>query len=161
MKCVMCENKKPLKKQHVTKKYTDSGLDNVTLHGVEYYKCNVCGEEYYGFGDQEQLHRLISQILIQKDGRLTGKECRFLRTFLGFSTQMFSRVSHYEVETISRMENGKSDVSDKYDVLIRLMVANKIPDRNYDLHDWLLRKNLKKITRIEFTSKKGEWKLAA
>jgi len=48
MKCTMCENEKPLKKERITVKYKDCGLDNVTLIGVTYYKCHQCGEEDQG-----------------------------------------------------------------------------------------------------------------
>jgi putative zinc finger/helix-turn-helix YgiT family protein len=159
MKCVMCDNNKLLKKQKTTKKYKESGLDNVTLHGVEYYKCDKCGEEYYGYGDQESLHALIARVLILKKELLTGKEVRFLRTYLGYSTTMFASLTCYTVESISRFETNDRDVSDKFDILVRAIVALKLPDpdRDYDLHDLWLNKQGESYNRIELNAKRNGW----
>ena len=107
MKCVMCDNKKDLKEKKVKKKYKESGLDNVTLNGVSYSKCDKCGEEYYGYGDLGKLHATIARLLIIKRGVLSGKEVRFLRTYLGLSTSFFAKLTGYTVEHISRIEMEK------------------------------------------------------
>ena len=161
MKCIACDNKKDLKKQKITAKYTQCGLDNVSLVGVDYLKCDQCGEEYFGFGDQEHLHSLIAKVLIKKDRPLIGKEFRFLRTYLGFSGRMLAKLIGYEPEHISRIENDKSKISSRLDVLMRSLVVNKLPDRDYDFHDWLLDEGKKSIQRIKIQSDKGQWKLAA
>lgn len=157
MKCVMCDNKKLLKKEALTMSYKQCGLDNVTLHGVDYYKCKKCGEEYYGFGKQEQLHALIARVLILKRDLLIGKEIRFLRTYLGYSTTVFAKLTGYEVETLSRIENGKQEISKKFDVLVRALVAIKLPDRDYDLHDIWLNEQGESYKRIELDAKKEGW----
>lgn len=157
MKCVMCDNKKILKKKFITKKYNESGLHNVTLQGVEHFKCDKCGEEYYGYGDQEKLHELIARVLILKKEVITGDEVRFLRTYLGFSTPMFSKLTGYTVETISRLENNKRPIQRSFDILVRSLVANKIPDRDYDLHDLWLNHEGENLKRIVLHSSKSGW----
>ncbi len=161
MKCVMCDNSKSLKKKRETIKYTACGLDNVTLKGVDYAKCDKCGEEYYGLGDQEKLHQLIASALIRKSGPLNGKEVRFLRKHLGYATEVFSKIVDYDVSTISRIENGKQAVQKHYDLVMRLAVLSLHPDRNYSVHDLLEKKSSSKAKTIEVQSQEGHWKIAA
>lgn len=162
MTCSMCDNKKPLKKTKITHKYKECGLDNVTLIGVEYSRCDKCGEEYYGYGNMEKLNEMIASVLVQKKEFLTGNEVRFLRKHLGYSGAMFAKIIGYDDATLSRLERGSQPVTKAFDRLIRFTVASKLPDRNYDLHDQILKDEGIKLDRIELTSiGHGEWKLKA
>ena len=161
MKCIMCDNKKELKKAKTTMKYKQCGLDNVVLHGVEYFKCEQCGEEYYGFGDQESLHSLIAKALIMKKSVLRGGELKFLRTFLGLSSAILAARVGVTKETISRYEHEKYPIPKTFDLLMKSLVANKLPDRSYDFHDAWLNKHSKDFKRIELNAEKDGWKLCA
>lgn len=160
MKCVMCDNLHSLKGKRAKMKYKECGLDNVTLYGVECFKCNRCGEEYTGYGDQEQLHAVIAGALISKKGKLTGEEVRFLRTYLGYSGAYFAKLTGYRKETISRFENNKHAIPIPFDRLVRSLVANKLPDRRYDLHELWLNEAGESFSRIEISAEKGKWHLA-
>jgi putative zinc finger/helix-turn-helix YgiT family protein len=155
----MCENEKELKTMSITYRYKDCGIDNVILHGVRESRCEECGEVYYNFGNLEVLHRLIAQHLIEKSDLLTGKEIRFLRKFLGYSSAVFSKLVGYEIEHLSRVENGKMPVQKIFDRLVRLMVAKRWPERNYDLQDLFLEGKVMKLDWLEFSLKGNEWKL--
>lgn len=160
MKCAMCENKKTLKKVSVTKSYKESGLDNITLIGVTVYKCDQCGEEYFNYGNMDQLHRLIAKVLLEKKGLLTGGEIRFLRKHIGYSGAMFAKLIGYEHETISRIETGASPVQPSFDRLVRFSVSSKISDRSYDLHDQILTGSGKTLKRIQLShNSHGEWRI--
>lgn len=163
MKCVICENPKSLKKKRITKKYTECGLDNVVLRSVECHKCDVCGEEYFGFNNMDQLHAEIARALIAKKGLLIGHEIRFLRTYLGYAGAVFAKLIGYRHETLSRIENHKQSSTKTLDILVRSLVANKLPDRNYKLHDMWLRESGESFKRIELRAQKDGWhvKLAA
>jgi len=157
-KYCICENDKPLKRELITKKYTFGGLDHVTLIGVEYFKCDVCGEEFYGYGNMIQLHQVIANALITKKGLLTGKEIRFLRKYLGYSGPIFGSLVKYEKETIYRIEGGSQPVTPSYDRLVRFLVASKLPSRDYDLHDLILKNELREFKRLELEQDRGgEW----
>ena len=145
--------------QRITEKYTLGGLNNVTLVGVEYYKCNVCGEAFYGYGDINQLHGVIANALITKKGLLSGKEIRFLRKYLGYSGPVFGNLVKYEKETIYRIEGGGQPVTDSYDRLVRFLVASKLPDREYDLHDLILKNKLHDYRRLELEQHRSGWKM--
>lgn len=159
MKCNMCENKKPLKKQYVSVKYKDCGLDNVTLANVESYRCDQCGEEYLGYGNMEKLHQVIAYVLLRKKGLLTGKEVRFLRSSVGYSGARFAKLLGYDAATVSRVETGAQKMTESFDRIVRFAVSGKMPDRDYDLHDQILNEGGKKFSRIELTpTSDGDWK---
>lgn len=158
----MCDNKKPLKKTRITHTYKESGLDNVTLVGVDFHRCDKCGEEYYGFGNMEKLNEAISYVLLRKRDFLTGPDVIFLRKHLGYSGTMFARIIGYDDSTLTKLERGAQPITKAFDRLIRFTVASKLPDRNYDLHDQILNGEGMDLKRIELTSNvHGDWKLKA
>lgn len=160
MNCSMCDSQKPMKTAPVRSyRYKECGLDNVILHGVKESRCEACGEVYVSYGDLEKLHTLIAHHLIRKADLLTGQEIRFLRKFLGFSSTVFAKLVGYEVEHLSRVENGKHDVQKTFDHLVRLLVAKHLPDRDYDLQDLFLDGKAMKIKWLEFSLKGKDWKL--
>lgn len=159
MKCSMCENTKNLKSVSIVHKYKESGLDNVILHGVKESRCEECGEIYMSFGDVDKLHQLIATHLIQKSDLLSGKEVRFLRKHLGYSGSVFSQLVGYEVEHLSRIENGKSAVQEIFDRLVRALVLEKMPDREYNLQDLFLEKKFMKLEWLEFSLTGSDWKI--
>ena len=165
MKCLNCENKKDIKKIVTNYKYKESGLNNVILQGVTFFKCEECNEEYYNFGDIEQLHNKIAEILLKKSDLLTAKEIRFLRKNVGYSGMMFAHLIGYSHEYLSRIENAKTEITESFDRLVRFAIATKsCKDRAYDLHDLILKKTGKNLIRIELEkTDNGDWeeKLAA
>ncbi|MFO1464071.1 MAG: YgiT-type zinc finger protein [bacterium] len=161
MKCVNCDNKKNLHREIQTIQYRQCGLDNVVLEGVDCFICDKCGARFYGFGDQDQLHALIASILIQKKSALVGKELRFLRKYLGFSTDYFGKISTYDPSSISRLENDQQQ-SGKYDRFIRVLAYSELPNRNYSLQDLFIEGRVINFTKISLApSTKGHWKVAA
>lgn len=161
MKCAMCENTKNLKKHIINYKYTDCGLDNVTLVGITSYRCNECGEEFFNFGDISNLHNTISELIIKKANLLIGSEIRFLRKNIGYSGAMFANLIGYAHESLSRIENEQQAVTESFDRLVRFAVVNKMPDRNYELHDLILNRKGNKLTRIKLKqTANGHWSQA-
>ena len=160
MKCSMCDNTKPLKSSSTTHRYKECGLDNVILHGVKESRCEECGEVYYGFGDVEKLHKLIAHCLINKADLLTGKEIRYLRKFLGYAGSVFAKLVGYEPEHLSRIEGGKTGVQPTFDHLVRELVAKRLPDRDYDLHNLFLDGKGTKLEWLEFSLSGKDWKAA-
>ena len=159
MICSMCESTKSLKLASITYKYKECGLDNVILHGVKEGRCEECGEIYRNFGDVSTLHQLIAGHLVRKADLLTGKEVRFLRKHLGYSGSVFAKLVGYEVEHLSRIENGKVSVQEVFDRLIRSLVLEKMPDREYDLQDLYLNNKFVKLEWLEFSLGGRGWKV--
>jgi putative transcriptional regulator len=162
MTCSMCDNSKSLKGEKITHKYKESGLDNVTLIGIEKFHCDQCGEEYFSYGNIEKLHTAIAHVLLRKKDLLTGLEVRFLRKHLGYSGAMFAKLIGYDDATLSRLETGANPITRTFDHLVRFSVASKIPNRNYDLHDQILTGGGVNTNRIQLKAMpKGEWELKA
>lgn len=155
MKCVMCDNKKSLKKEVVTLRYNECGLNNVVLAGVIKHSCPECGEEYFNYGNIEQLHSLIKTALIVKKDLLTGSEIRFLRKQMGFSKEFFAHVLGVEIRTVFRWESNKN-ITKQVDRSIRMAASLKEPDRDYKFHEQLLddtKSKKYKLMKIKVTGK--------
>lgn len=160
MHCVMCPSRKKLEKELITDKY-NVPLLNITLHGVAKSQCGECGEAYYNFGDMEGLDNSIAECLIKKKGSLTGKEIKFLRKHLHYSSATLAKLVGYSAEHLSRIENGETVPQKVFDLLIRTLALEKQPSRDYVLQDLFLEDKLVKVGQLEFyRSSIGEkWKL--
>jgi putative zinc finger/helix-turn-helix YgiT family protein len=137
IECTNCTYEKPIEGKKIRKKY-DALLDFLTVEAYE-YRCPECGEVYYSYGDIESLNRTIVSLLSQKEGPLTGAEIKFLRKHLGYSTDTLARILGIEPATMSRIEN-KQEHSGTIDNFIRYLALNRIPDRDYGLHDQILKR---------------------
>jgi transcriptional regulator with XRE-family HTH domain len=98
--------------------FTDSGLSNVYLVGIKYFRCS-CGRITAEIPAIKQLLDLIARDLIEKREALTGDEVRFLRKRLGKKAKDFAVEVGIEPETLSRIENGHLLVGQQTDKLIR------------------------------------------
>jgi len=166
MECPSCDSNKPIKVEVIVHRFKESGLDNIVLHGVKLYRCAKCGETYYDFGDINQLNRLIADTLLRKKGLLAGSEIRFLRTYIGYSSEMFARIIGLSDKTsLSRIENDRAKVSAQVNMAVRYAVAGKMADRDYNLHDLIEaieNEDLISFKQAEFkASAKGNWQLQA
>lgn len=104
-------------------KYTESGLDNVTLTDVEVRRCPVCGYDEVVIPKMAQLHRILAEAVARKPGRLVPEEIRFLRQFLGWSGIEFARAFGVAPETVSRWENGAGTPSTAAEKLLRVLTV--------------------------------------
>lgn len=128
-RCVECGL--PLRLDHQTTPYPESGLDNVQLMNVPVWGCRN-GHEEFQIPAVEQLHALLTTMVLRKPAPLTGKEIRFLRKELGFSAKEFaSRIAITPVH-LSRMETGQRPIQPWMDLLIRLYVAGAISAKKHE-----------------------------
>jgi putative transcriptional regulator len=165
MQCPSCDSKKQMKSEVIVHKFKESGLDNIILNGVRQYRCSQCGEVLFDFGDINQLNTLIADTLLRKKDLLTGQEIRFLRTHIGYSSEMFARILGLDKTSLSRIENNRSKISNQVNMAVRLAVAGKMIDRNYDFHDLIIaleNEDLISFKQAQFkASLKGSWQLLA
>jgi putative zinc finger/helix-turn-helix YgiT family protein len=117
------------------RRYSECGLPNVVLLGVEVRRCPKCGEEEIVIPRIEELHRVLAGALLRKAGRLTGVEVRFLRKVLGWSGEDFARNVGVARETVSRWENEHEQMSPVAERLLRLAVAHEKPIQDYHVAD--------------------------
>ncbi len=160
MKCVECGA--AMKRGRENYRYSECGLRYVTLMGVEVSRCPKCGNYEVAIPRIEELHRLISRILIDKMTRFTGSEVRFLRKSLGLSGAAFARRMGVTAETVSRWEQSVVPIGTQADRLLRLLVVQgkrmtKYPEKSLERID------SKKIEETKLGLKPSEagWSLVA
>jgi transcriptional regulator with XRE-family HTH domain len=108
--------------------FVESGLNNVTLHGVELLNCDMCGTLTPVLSKINELMQVIASALVLKPSQLTGKEIRFLRKYIGFTGEQFAGKLSLTKEHISRIENDKHPVGAQTDRLIRYLAISARPN---------------------------------
>ena len=104
--------------------YTACGLDNVWLANGYKVKTTRHGNAV-AVDDVDGLHRLIAKTLIDKPGRLSGKEFRFLRTQLGLSQEALGAMLDFSENAVSLWER-KDAVPAACDQWLRMSVLAKL-----------------------------------
>ena len=115
--------------------YTESGLPNVVLAGVEVRRCPSCGHHELVLPRVTELHRTIALAIIHKHTRLSGAEVRFLRKYLGWSGAAFARHIGVDPSTVSNWETDKDPIGSTSDRLVRLMVVHGVQLEDYSLEE--------------------------
>jgi len=107
--------------------FTSSGLSNVFLVGMKYYRCE-CGEVAAEIPAIKQLLMLIARDLVEKADSLAPEEVRFLRKRIRKSQAEFAKQIGLRPETLSRMERGETRTNERTDKLIRFTYALQSDD---------------------------------
>lgn len=128
--------------------FTESGLDDVFLDGVALLDCDRCGETGPLLPDLDGLHRAIAAHLITCPRRLRPAEFRFLRKFLGWSSQDAAQFFGVTPETMSRWERARRAISSDADVLLRLAVRHERPVVDYAAHDSALTERIRRLRAL-------------
>ena len=143
MKCSVCN--KPLKETSELYHYTECGLDNVYLGGVDIYKCENCGNIEAKIPKIDELHMVIAKCIISKPQRLNNKEIRYLRKYLGLKAVDLAKILNVSKSTLSRWEAGKEKIGTANDILLRLLV---IRYKEEELHSLFPGKFIEKFEQI-------------
>ncbi|MCP4116213.1 MAG: type II toxin-antitoxin system MqsA family antitoxin [Desulfobacteraceae bacterium] len=107
-------------------RYDECGLE-VVLYGVTQYACKKCGETYVSIPKMQQLHQVIGAYICEKrKAILKAAEIQFLRKTLQLKSKEFALSLGVTPSTISRWENGKTEIGDSYDRLLRALFLNYI-----------------------------------
>ena len=105
-------------------RYSESGLSNVILQGVEVRECRQCRNLDVIIPRMAKIHRAIAEALANSPARLTGEQLRFLRKHLGLSGDELGRYLHTDKTKISKWEQGADQIGPATDRLIRLLVVS-------------------------------------
>lgn len=116
--------------------YTACGLDNVWLANGFKVKTTHHGNAV-AVNDVDGLHQLIAQTLIDKPGRLTGNEFRFLRTQIGLSQEALGELLDFSENAVSLWER-KDMVPAACDQWLRMSMLAKL-EGNAKLADAIAR----------------------
>ncbi|MEZ5708125.1 MAG: helix-turn-helix domain-containing protein [Blastomonas sp.] len=142
--------------------YTESGLRNIWLaNGYEEH------ETPYGrgvsFHNVEGLHRAIARGLINKAGKLTGAELRFLRKELGMSQPKLAEMLGNNEQTVAMWEK-RSNQPKMADRFIRA-IYREVSEGNAHIEEIITRLIDSDMDdgheKITFEREGDDWKLAA
>jgi putative zinc finger/helix-turn-helix YgiT family protein len=118
MKCIECGGTTKTRREQ-NYKYTESGLNNVYLAGINVHSCEKCGTEYPELPAVRLLHDgLVKAILSQREA-LRGEEVRFLRKEMGIKAKDFAEILGVTKVAVSRWENSSKPLAKITDRLIR------------------------------------------
>ena len=104
----------------MTYHYTECGLDNVLLEGVDPVQDDA-GEAVFTIAKVNRLHAAIARAVIRKPYALTGKELRFLRAEMEMTQAELAVLLGREPLAISRWERGENPIDPAADTLVRLL----------------------------------------
>ena len=88
-------------------RYTESGLSNVILKGVEIAECPKCDNSEVTIPRMAKLHRALAHAITNSPARITGEQLRFLRKYLGMSGDQLGEYLHTDKTKISKWSAAK------------------------------------------------------
>ena len=162
MSCLLCGHKMK-KSKNGPYEFTESGLSNIYLQGVEEYICtNVdCGENEVSIPNLGGLLELIAQTVARKREKLLPEEIRFLRSHLGFSSSDFAERIGVSPKTVSRWERGGTDMKETTEKFLRVLILSKAgPFRNYDELQEFAKTKKKSAKGTKFTYRRPSWQVS-
>ena len=106
--------------------YAESGLDNVMVEGVDFL-VDDAGEQVVTIPNVNGLHKAIATGIVMKQGSMTGRELRFLRSEMGMTQAELAQYVHREPLAISRWERGEvAEIDPNAEAMIRLLARESL-----------------------------------
>jgi DNA-binding transcriptional regulator YiaG len=106
-------------------RYTDSGLDNVIIEGVNFL-ADDAGEECVVIPNVNGLHKAIACGIVRRQSSMSGRELRFLRTEMGMTQAELATMLHRESLAVSRWEREENPLDANAEALVRLYAAQEL-----------------------------------
>ena len=113
-----------------TYRYTDSGLDNVAIKGVD-FPMDDAGEECIIIRNINGLHKAIAHGIVTRRSSMNGKELQFLRTELGMTQAQLADMLHREALAVSRWERGECPIDGNAEAVVRLHANSGVETARY------------------------------
>lgn len=129
MRCVGCDTEMVTRREN--HQYTESGLSNVVLVGMEVSCCPECGEIEVSIPAIARLHSLLAGMIADSTERLVPEQIRFLRKHLGWSSVRFADKMGVDRSTVHRWETGESKMPRSAERLLRVLVRFENPISDY------------------------------
>jgi DNA-binding transcriptional regulator YiaG len=108
-----------------TYRYTESGLDNVMIDGVNLL-ADDAGERCMVIPNINGLHKAISHGIVVRRESMSGRELRFIRTEMGMTQAELANMLHREPLAVSRWERAESPIDANAEALVRLYAIQEL-----------------------------------
>lgn len=105
--------------------YTESGLPNVFIVGIDVYICAKCEYEIADIPKINELHLMLAKELLLKPVATTGQEFRFLRKETKMGPKEFAERIGVDTKTILNWEKSKY-LNRQNDLTVRFLVATEL-----------------------------------
>lgn len=99
-------------------RYDECGLDNVILADFP-LRTDDAGEEVVTIENVNLLHRVLVGAVAVKEGGLTPKEIRFLRSEMSMSQAELAKLVGRDGQTVGRWERGETEIDQASEMVIR------------------------------------------
>jgi putative zinc finger/helix-turn-helix YgiT family protein len=110
-------------------RYSESGLPNIMLENVKWWKCQNCSSTQVDIPRIGQLHRCLGWLVVTKSSLLTGPEIVFLRKLLRKSQKDLADYLGIKQAVLSRWETeSRKSHSKANDGILRLTYIALVDD---------------------------------
>jgi DNA-binding transcriptional regulator YiaG len=106
-------------------RYTESGLDNVTIKGMS-IPIDDAGEEVYSIPNVLGLHKVIAHAIVVSECGITPKELRYLRTEMELTQAELASLLKLDHQTVGRWERGETPIDQNAEFVIRMLAVEKL-----------------------------------
>jgi DNA-binding transcriptional regulator YiaG len=106
-------------------KYTECGLDNVVIHGMNIV-ADDAGEKVYAIRNVMGLHKLIAHCIVKHQRGISSKELRFLRTEMGLTQHQLAEIVKKDHQTVGRWERGETPIDQAAELIVRLLAVERL-----------------------------------
>ncbi|MFA5040441.1 MAG: hypothetical protein WC464_02255 [Bdellovibrionales bacterium] len=141
--------------------YKGCGLDNIyLLSGFDIIK-DEDGNSVI-IHNMDSLHRAIAKQLVMEQKVLSGKEIRFLRTYLDLSQSDLGKLLGCDSQSVARYEKEQCDIPSPTERLLRMMVLGHMMGK-IDVREVVQRIETmegKDSAKLKFASTSKGWKVA-
>ena len=109
--------------------YTESGLSDVYLVNVTTHSCPNCDVQVADIPRMNELHQLISKVIILTPSPVTGEQFRFLRKETRLRPKEFAERVGVDPKTVANWERADT-LNRQNDLAIRFFVAAELFEGN-------------------------------
>lgn len=159
MNCETCNQ--PMKAGKENYRYTECGLDTVTLINVNVWRCAACGNYEVAIPAMERLHRFIARSLATKNDRLTGREFRFIRKAIGHSGEDIASFLGATPSQIAAWEDGTRAIPLETELKLRRELLSEGPVNNYPRKMPKVKSSTARPMSLDLRVKGAGWDTAA
>jgi len=109
----------------MTYHYTECGLQNVHIHGLETVNDDD-GDDVIEIPYINELHAMIAKGIVMHAKGISGAELRFLRSEMGYTQAELAALVHKDKQTIGRWERSEIEIDSSSETVIRQLGIEKL-----------------------------------